>query len=60
MDVKKDFLPRVVEQKHPNDKSFSHSGKPDFTKESPEIVSLRPLNSTPKVRTRASLNNSYT
>lgn len=60
MDVHKDFIPRVKEEKHPNDKSFSHTGNPDFTNEAPEIVSLKPLRSPEQVRTRKSLNNSYT
>jgi len=60
MDVRRDFLPKVVEEKHPNDKTFSHSGKPDFTKENPEIATLEIKPATPRARTRASINNSYT
>ena len=60
MDVAKDFLPRVVETKHPNDKSLSYSGKGDFTKETPEISTIETPGQPSKIRTRASLNNSYT
>jgi hypothetical protein len=60
MDVHKDFLPRVVETKNPNDKSFSYTGKGDFVKESPELVDINPRAQGGPTRTRKSLINSYT
>lgn len=60
MDVRRDFISKVQEVKHPNDESFSHTGKSDFSPERPEIISISSGKTTGKPRTKASQNNSYT
>lgn len=56
-----DIINRGVQEiKHPSDKSFSYSGKPDFKEEQPEIFQIGPKPGYSRPRTKQSVNNSYT
>jgi hypothetical protein len=59
MNVQRDFIPRLKTQES-KDETLSYTGKPDFTKEEPEILTLNPRGSRPRPRSRASELNSYT
>jgi hypothetical protein len=60
MNIRTDFLPRVKEEKHPTDKSFSYTGKGDFIESEPEIKTYQPRPIYTRPRTRRSELNSYT
>lgn len=59
MDVRKDFLPRLVVQKS-KDETLSYSGKQDFLPEETEIRTIGPRNLAPRPRTQKNINSSYT
>lgn len=55
-----EILSHGIELRKNADKSYSHTGKQDFTPEEPEIKTLGPRAPYSRPRTRASQNNSYT
>lgn len=55
-----DIVNRGVTVTKNDDKTFSHTGKPDFTEEAPEIYRTLPKGPNSRPRTKASQNNSYT
>lgn len=47
MDIRTEFLPKVVIQKHPNDKSYSKTGLSDFVDPEPSIFTIAPKGQAP-------------
>lgn len=56
----RDIVNRGVTLTKNEDKTYSHSGKPDFQEQDPEIFRTYPKGPTSRPRTKASLTNSYT
>jgi len=59
MNVTTDFLPKV-QVTETKDSSYSYSGTKDFEKPEGDVKTISPSGSRTRLRTRASLNNSYT
>lgn len=55
-----EILSHGIEVRKNNDKSYSHTGKPDFQPEQPEIRTVGGHGPYSRPRTKASANNSYT
>lgn len=55
-----DILKRGVAETKNQDKTYSHTGKPDFQEEEPEIFRTYPKGPNSRPRTKQSVNNSYT
>lgn len=50
----------IVEERKNNDETFSHSGSKDFVAPEGEVRNLPSKLPSPRTRTKASQNNSYT
>lgn len=55
-----EIIGRGIQETKFADKTYSANGKPDFTPEEPEIISIGPKGPYSRQRTKASTNNSYT
>ena len=55
-----DILKRGIQETHYKDETLSYTGVRDFKEEKSEVLKLGPKGPNPRLRTKASQNNSYT
>jgi hypothetical protein len=56
----KQILDRGILERKFADETFSHTGRPDFQPDRPEILKIEPKPAISRPRTKQSANNSYT